>query len=445
MAVLPDAHQTGRTQTEVGALVAAHTARVMLAAGDRDRACAAAKVAGQTRSELPAPARPEISLLRGYCSAAEGNMAAAGLAAGLAREDRTASTDTLAALDAVSNGEPPNLASAKAVSLLDWRLAQLIKSEAISIPVERAEPALLVVLARGEDTAPKLRLEAAEAAARHNIIDAEALAAVYRQQSFSAGDLAQALTMRGDAGTRRALLFRAAEVERTPLKKTRLVRAALDDARRVGLYVPLAAALARTVEDVQPVAEIGWFAETAVEVMLAARRFDAARRWSRFAAQPGVASDRLAGALSHWAALIDIADPSQLGGRGTALGSVEEIVLRGRFNAEALHRLASVLDALDYNVPHRLWEAASRSPQPNSGFLPPTGVLAELQEAAKAKDPVRTIPLALRTLGPNGPEGAHMIALGDAIRGLRRAGLETHARAVAFEALFALWPRASSS
>ena len=38
-----------------------------------------------------------------------------------------------------------------------------------------------------------------------------------------------------------------------------------------------------------------------------------------------------------------------------------------------------------------------------------------------------------------------MIALGDAIRALRRAGLERGARAVAVEALFALWPRATSS
>ena len=52
--------------------------------------------------------------------------------------------------------------------------------------------------------------------------------------------------------------------------------------------------------------------------------------------------------------------------------------------------------------------------------------------------------LVLRTLGGNGAEGAHMIALGDAVRGLKRAGLEPDARRVAFEALFGGWPRATS-
>ena len=35
-----------------------------------------------------------------------------------------------------------------------------------------------------------------------------------------------------------------------------------------------------------------------------------------------------------------------------------------------------------------------------------------------------------------------MIALGDAIRALKRAGLEADARRLGFEALFAGWPRA---
>ena len=36
---------------------------------------------------------------------------------------------------------------------------------------------------------------------------------------------------------------------------------------------------------------------------------------------------------------------------------------------------------------------------------------------------------------------AHMIALGDSIRALKRAGLEADARRLALEAVFAAWPR----
>jgi hypothetical protein len=38
-----------------------------------------------------------------------------------------------------------------------------------------------------------------------------------------------------------------------------------------------------------------------------------------------------------------------------------------------------------------------------------------------------------------------MIALGDSIRALRRAGLGADARSLGFEALFATWPRAISN
>jgi hypothetical protein len=88
-----------------------------------------------------------------------------------------------------------------------------------------------------------------------------------------------------------------------------------------------------------------------------------------------------------------------------------------------------------------LWEMASKTPQPNHGHLPETGVLTELLDASKKRDFGRTLLLALHTLGPGGAETAHIIALGDAIRALKRAGLESDARRLAFEALFPSWPR----
>jgi hypothetical protein len=43
-------------------------------------------------------------------------------------------------------------------------------------------------------------------------------------------------------------------------------------------------------------------------------------------------------------------------------------------------------------------------------------------------------------LGPNGAKGAHLIALGDALRALKRVGLDAEARRLGFEALYAHWP-----
>jgi hypothetical protein len=160
--------------------------------------------------------------------------------------------------------------------------------------------------------------------------------------------------------------------------------------------------------------------------------------WAKFAASIDTGRGQ---SLDHWMALIDIADPNFPERRGDSLAELERLALMGRFSSEHLHRLATVLDALQYNVPIPLWEAASRTPQPTTGHLPQTGVLSQLQDAAKKREFARTVLLAMQTLGPNGAEGAHMIALGDAIRALMRAGLESDARRLGFEALLAGWPR----
>ncbi len=116
---------------------------------------------------------------------------------------------------------------------------------------------------------------------------------------------------------------------------------------------------------------------------------------------------------------------------------------RGGVSAPTLlHRLATLLDALDIDVPRAIWEAAGRIPQPATGYLPATGVLADLAAVAKLKEPGRTALTAMRAFGPNSADGVNILVLGDAVRGLKRAGLETDARRLALEALFAVWPRA---
>ncbi len=445
--VASTAGDVGRApDTPAAAAFMALQTRLALAVGDRERVCAGAVSLVQAGAQLPASIRSEAIAAQGYCGAASGNPAAAGLSASLGRELGGISAGTLAALEAVAAGDPPSFAPTQRIGVIDWRLAEVGgKFDGPVWPIERFEPAALVGAAQSGVAPGRLRVGAAEAAARISAIGAAALGDAYRQTTFSGADLAQPQTAKVDPWARRALLFKAAEAERTPSKRTRLVRAALDDARRVGLYVPVAAAFGRVVEEIRAVPEVGWFAETAVEVLFAAGKYEEARRWAQFGSQPGVTGDRAALSLAHWAALIDIADSAQIGRRSQTLGFVEELALRGRFSSEALHRLATVLDALDFDVPMRLWEAASRGPQPTTGHLPATGILPDLQDAAKRRDHIRLVGLVFRAVGPAGPEGAHMIALGDTIRALKRAGLEAEARQIAAEALFALWPRASSS
>lgn len=415
-------------------------ARNELAAANRTRACELAAAAGAPRGGVPARVRTEAILLNGYCAAASGDTAGAGLAADLAREEGQAQTPGLAALDALSIGAKPEVTIDGRIGLLDYRLLEVAGAPPPLNELDKAEPALLIALANDQASARDLRLAAGEAAARLNALPPDGLAALYSAlgQKMEPDALLGAADV--SAPARRAALFKAAEAERTAMKKTRLMRALLDDARRAGLALQVMRMLSRAASQVSAEPELVWFAESAAEIGLAAGQYDMARRWVSLSAPESAGGMGLA----HWLALADIADPA-LANRGENLAALESLALRGRFTPDALHRLATVLDALQYLVPIPLWEAASRTPQPAEGHLPPTGVLSALQEAAKKKEFGHTVLLVMKSLGPSGAEGANLIALGDSIRALKRAGLEADARRLALEALLGAWPRTATN
>lgn len=417
------------------ALLATLAARNELASGDAEKACKTVQASTKPQPGMPKRLKSQAVLLSGYCAALHDDNAGAGLAADLAREEGQDASPGLEALDALSIGAKPKIAIKKGLSLLDYRLVERVGGVPPNDVLEKGEPALLVALSSDAKTPVNLGLAAAEKAASLNALEPEMLAAIYRANGGdeSADALLSGGKLKGPF--RRAALFKAAEAERTPMKKTRLMQAFIAECRSTGLHFQSLQMLAPEAGKLNPQPEIGWFAETGAEIGIASGQFDLARRWIAAANEP----ERPGGSIDHWLALADIGDPNYAQ-RGSSLASLEHLALNGRFKPDDLHRLATVLDALSYNVPIPLWEAASRTPQPNSGYLPETGVLSELQEAAKKKEFGRTVLLAMKSLGPNGAEGAHMIALGDSIRALTRAGLEPDARRLGVEALLGAWP-----
>jgi hypothetical protein len=419
------------------ALMAALAARNQLAAGETEQGCDIARRATSLKGDIPKRLRGEAILITGYCAALAKDAASAGLAAELGRDEGLPASPGLDALDAISVGAKPKIAPQKRMSLLDYRLMALAGVPAGADVLDKAEPALLVALANDPQTEPVLKLQAAEAAARLNALSPDALAQIYR--AVPAGnETADALLANAQATgpARRAALLKFAEAEHTPMKKTRLIRALIDDAQRAQLGFQAMQMSASAANGLNPQPEISWFAETGAIIGLASNNMVMTQRWVTLAA----GSVHGPSPLDHWLALADIADPS-FSPRGQYLNELETLALHGRFTPDALNRLATVLDALGYNVPIPLWEAASRTPQPTTGHLPPTGVLSELQDSSKKKEFGRTVLLAMKSLGANGAEGAHMIALGDSIRALKRAGLEADARRLGLEALLGSWPR----
>ena len=424
-------------------LVTLLEARNEIGIGHRDAGCEAVKKVGDIRGEIPKPLRGEAILVSGYCAAATGNKAAAGLLASLAREEGIRSSPGLAALDAVALGVKTDISLAKGqkLSLIDYRILELAGATPPRDElIKTATPALLVAVANDTAADADLRLDAGEAAARINAYDPDALASLYRataSQSATGSSANEGPSSAPDTSRRRALVYASAQAERTPFKKVRLIRNFIDSSRRAGLYLPALAMAAKLTDDVGLVPEIGWFAETAIASNLASGNYQNARKWAKFAASAG---NERGQNMDHWMALIDIADPQYPEPRGQHLAALERLALKGQFSHENLHRLATVLDALEYNVPIPLWEAASKTPQPTTGHLPATGVLPQLQDAAKKREFGHTVLLAMQTLGPDSADDAHIIALGDSIRALKRAGLEPDARRLGFEALIPNWP-----
>jgi hypothetical protein len=406
--------------------------RARLLVGDREQGCALAGDAVRNRASLPESFRRDAVLAAGYCAMAGGNAEARKLTANLIRGEKLDAPFALAVLEGAGidgKAAPP---LPKQVHPLDYRIGEVAGLVWPGELVDRAEPGLLAVLATAPSLDPGLRMRAAERAARLNMLSAEVLAEQYRAIPHAPEELAKPLATRETGALKRSLLLRAAEEAPTPDKKALALRALLDEAREADLSAPIARMVAPIVESLPPVPEIAWFAESAVEVLVQAGRSGGSRLW--------IQAGR--GNLDVWRSLAALADSDPATAGGMALSKVERLALAGGFEAPVLHRLVTVLDALDFQVPIPLWEAASRTPQPTDGHLPATGVLAELKAARDKRDGALTILRAAQALGPASAADANLLTLGDVIRGLKGVGLEREARALGVEALIAAWPRA---
>jgi hypothetical protein len=281
----------------------------------------------------------------------------------------------------------------------------------------------LYFLAHDEKAHPEMRIAGAEQAAARNVIDGKALGEAYREAVPKLDNSAPS----GPA--LRARLFVAFEAAPSAKIRAESIEALLASARDEGIEVPIAQALAQANAELLHDPQAASFAETGVRV--AALAGDERSAW----AWVDAGGER----LRSWQLLLAASEPSSPRA-AAALQRGVEIALKGGLSPPLLHRLVTVLDALDYDVPIPLWDEASKTPQPSDGYLPETGALTALKEAADTGEVGRAVLLTAAVLGAKGPQGANLIALGDAIRALKRVGLEAEARRLGFEALYVHWP-----
>jgi len=396
-------------------------ALALLALGREDDACEV-----QFGDAGAAPAgRPggEALLVAVYCAAAKGDLPGAKLALQLARDggaDVGLAAAALGRLSKIPTKQPP---IPKNVTVTDYLFLSLGENRPKADLAVKADPELLFLLAR-DDTAPaELRVASAERAAALNVIAGEDLARAYREAAKALPKTAQS------PPALRARLFAAFEGAPSVKIRAESIAALLASARDQGIEVAIAEALAEASAGLVEDQDAAAFAETGIRVAALAGDEESAWAWVHAGGER----------LQCWQLLLAASDPQ--GPRAeAALAQGVELALKGGLPPPLLHRLVTVLDALNYEVPIPLWNEASKTPQPSDGALPATGALTSLKEAADAGEVGRTVLIAAAVLGPSGAKGAHLIALGDALRALKRVGLDAEARRIGFEALYAHWP-----
>jgi hypothetical protein len=395
----------------------------LLAAGRSDEACAMELGAPPQTARHDSDATRATFLVPAYCAAAKGDREGASLALQLARDSGVDAPLAFAVIDRLAKTSSRPAPLPRSVGVLDYLFLKLDAKRGPSDIAAKASPELLFLLAHDTEAPAELRLPAAERAAALNVIDGETLASAYREAAPKLAKTAQS------APSLRARLLAALEGAPSGKYRAESIDALLASGRDVGIEIPLAQALAQASAGLAQDPQAAAFAETGVRVAALAGDDQSAWQWV------DAGGDR----LRSWQLLLAAIDP--FGSRAeAALGAGVEVALKGGLPPPLLHRFVTVLDALDYDVPLPLWEAASKVPQRDDGYLPETGALSALKEAADAGEVGRTVLLVASVLGPKGPEGAHLIALGDAVRALKRVGLDAEARRLAFEALYAHWP-----
>jgi hypothetical protein len=389
-------------------------ALALLAAGREDEACEVRLSEGQAKEALLVPV---------YCAAARGDLQGARLALQLARDGGAEVGLAAAAIARLSKTSTAAASVPKRVGVIDYLFLILGDRRPAADLAAKAEPELLFLLAREPSTPAELRVAAAERAASLNIIGGQDLARAYREA-------AQALPNTAKSGPAlRARLFAAFDNAPSVKIRAESIAALLASARDQDIEAPIAEALAEASAGLVADPQAAAFAETGIRVAALAGDEQSAWAWV------DAGGERVA----NWQLLLAAGDP-QSPRAEAALAEGVDLALKGGLPPPLLHRLVTVLDALNYEVPIPLWDEASKTPQPNDGDLPATGALTGLKDAADAGEIGRTVLIAAAVLGKNGAKGAHLIALGDSLRALERVGLNAEARRLGFEALYAHWP-----
>ena len=233
----------------------------------------------------------------------------------------------------------------------------------------------------------------------------------------------------------RAKLFDGLSRTNDPLLQAKIIDTLMANVRRVHLASAIGPMLLPYVARLQPGNDLDWFAARAVEVALLSSDMRLAERWFLFVKRGG----RKAYAAAEWLPLADLVQRNAVPSRdGTQMAL--RMARARRLDGRALHALTSVMDALAFDVPIPLWNSASKHRQPKKGALPATGVLGKLKKLSDEGRTGEVLLMSMRAVGVHSADQMHMLALGDIVRALNKAGFKHEAGLFGFRALYGIWP-----
>ncbi|MBT5049956.1 MAG: hypothetical protein HOM58_15755 [Rhodospirillaceae bacterium] len=378
-----------------------------------------------------------------YCLALAGKTAEAALLSDiLAERSNAVHPAFFAAMDRLSGGPPPEIASLLEPSAL---YLSMMRTASLTLPRDVSSGASASVqnaVALSPNATLDLRLEAAEKAAERGILSGKTLVDIYGavpfEDSVLKDPLARAAAEWGPKG--RALLMRVADNQSVPAARAEVLQSALKLARENGGYRVIAVASRPWLVAFPPVSELAWFAGTAARALISAGEFDAARGWVRLGlkhandtAGEGVAP----GALWPLAMVLGV-EASESASPAALVAWWQSRNQAGTESAiEAARAYYALLDMLDVAIPSELWTPILGAAPPKEARIPGPGIESALRRAAMAGHKGEVVGLALVALGETGPAANNLHAVGMAVRALRQVGLTIEAQRLVAEAAIA--------
>ena len=383
-----------------------------------------------------------------FCLALAGNHARSSMVADILRErEADIGSAFFTLVDALAGDERAVVDSLPNPGALKLAMMRAANRRLPDDAIASGRPDVLRAVALSPNSDLSLRLDAAERAFAVGALSISELTELYGAVEFSPEHLANPLTAAESAwGPRaRALLLRAAAGADQGTARAEILRRAWDLSRDRGSHAIMLGASVPVLAEIEPAAELIWFAADAARTLFAAGMTAEAMAWYRLAERDSQSNDaarEVADALWPLAQIADEKD--ELAWRPNGLAAWHATTKKSGGGGAMARRRAlmvySVLQALGKPVGPGEWtellgvpattETAPQMPPPLD-----TALWHALGQAAEQRQLGLTVLLALLALGEDAAGAAHPLTVTKAITALESVGLGREARGLALEAV----------